>query len=253
MRTLWTGVSALALIISPMAVRADDSAAVKELLDKAVKALGGPEKAAALGSVALKGKCRVTEAGNALDVVAEISIKNLDQIRIEMKANFGGAEQTSTMVMAGDKGWQSFASGKNVIEMPNDELVAMRSMLLAFLAPGNPAALRKRQDLSLANGGEAKVNDTAADVLRISRKDHPDVTIYFDQKSGLPLKTETQIKLPNGQVNQISVHFSDFKEEGGVKYYSKVKLKRDDKEMAEMEITEFKSDAKLDEKAFEKP
>jgi outer membrane lipoprotein-sorting protein len=253
MGTFLSILAPIALLALPLIARADDSAAVKELIDKAVNGAGGPAKTAALGDVTLKGKCHVREGDNNLDIAAELSIKDLDKLRIEISATVEGVAQNSTLILAGDKAWERNSNLNKVNETPQGELVIMQSMQLAFLAPGNPAALLARKDLTLTHGGEAKAGDAAAVILRISRKDRPDVTIYFDQKSGLPLKSETRIKQPNDQEQTISVHFSDFKEDSGVKYYGKVKLMRDDKEMAEIEVTEFKVGTKIDPSTFEKP
>lgn len=227
--------------------------AVSDLLAKAVKALGGRDKTALLREVKVKGKCFGREGDNVLDLDAEASIKNLNTVRVESSATVAGESHQSTMVITEEKGWERSTMVKDVIDTPKDQFAQMQSLLLAFLAAGNPSALLDRKDLALAHGGEAKFHDTPVEVLRISRKDRPDVTIQFDQKTGLPVASETRIKQPNdGPEQAISLIFSDFKEEDGVKYYSKVKVLRDDKLVAEIEVTEFKPGAKIDPSTFEK-
>jgi len=236
------------------AAKPEKDRAVSDLVTKAANALGGRDKAARLREVKVKGKCYVREGDNVLDLDSEASIKNLDKVRVESSTTVDGAAHQSTMVMTEDKGWERSTMVKDVIDTPKDELAMMQSLLLAFLAPGNPSALLDRKDLTLAHGGEAKFRDTPVEVLRISRKDRPDVTIHFDLKTGLPVESETRFKQPNdGPEQLISLLFSDFKEEDGVKYYSRIKVLRDDKLMAEIEITELKPGAKIDASTFEKP
>ncbi len=244
--------AALIVLSSPLIVRADDATAVKELLDKALRAHGGSAKAAALNEVTLKGKAQASEGGQTEQFEFELSFKDLDKARLEITHMGNGSVDKATMVIAGDKVWGRDQNRGKTDEAPEPVKAAIQSFMLAIIAPANPTSFEKRKDLTLAHGGEAKVGDQTAAVLRISRKDSPDLMIYFDQNTGLPLKSETQIKEPNGEERTFAFEFSDFKEEGGVKHYGKIKLLRDGKNLAEIEVTDFKAGEKIEASTFEK-
>src|SRR5262249_44433365 len=109
-------------------------------------------------------------------------------------------------------------------------------------------------DLKLAAGGESKVNDIDAAILRISPKDQADINLYFDKKTGLPLKAETRLKEPNGGMEaNFEFYFSDFKDVDGVKFFGKFKFVREGKDLAEVELSDFKVDQKFEAATFEKP
>jgi hypothetical protein len=111
----------------------------------------------------------------------------------------------------------------------------------------------KAKDLKLSPLGEMKVNDRAALGIKVVKKDYPDVDLYFDKETHLPIKCELRVKEKNGMEVTTAWFFSDFKEVAGVKHPLKVALHREDKKMMEMEIGEAKSEEKVDEGTFAKP
>lgn len=226
----------------------DDFAAVKDLLAKAVQARGGAEKAAALNDVYYKGKARIIASDNPIDFPFELSVKDLAKARLDLTIN----SSAMTFVVTDDKIWSRNGGSGKADELPKEAASSIRAILMATLSPGNPLGLSNRKDLMLTHGGEAKVDDATAAVLRVGRKDVPDLTIYFDKKTGLPLKSETLIK-ENAQEQTFTFRFSDFKDDDGVKHFGKVKIQSDGKEMMEIEVTEFKAGAKFDSNTFEKP
>jgi len=158
------------------------------------------------------------------------------------------------MVMNGDKMWLKDSQRNKVEEAPKEVQSAIRQFFLAIRMTGNLAKLAGQKDLELTHGGEGKVNDTPAAILRISRKERPDINIFFDTKTGLPLKSESQIKDPEGaEEKKYEFLFSDFKDVNGTKIFGKISVQRDGKELVEMELSEFKFGEKHEASQFEKP
>ncbi len=251
MRPLAAGLLALLVAAAPPALRAQDDA-VKALLAKATKAQGGADKVATLTDLMLKGKGQVNENGNNVDIAFDLSIKQFSHVRMEMSVNEGGRMHKGVMVFAEDKGWFRDLDRDKVEDAPAEVRTILQSILLSIRCASGPSLLSKHKDVQLAHGGESKVEETAAEVLRISRKDQPDITLYFDKASGLPLKSETQIKSPGGEDKNFSFRFSDFKEFDGVKHFTKVKI-NDGKTDVELELSELKPGAKFEANTFEKP
>src|SRR5262249_25995452 len=111
---------------------------------------------------------------------------------------------------------------------------------------------------SLAPLGEIKVDDRPAVGVKVTHKDRPDVDLYFDKKSGLPVKCEMRLKGYAGnyaQFDEAAFEFflSEYKETDGVKHFTKVVVKADGKQVMEIELTEIAPQDKLDDNAFAKP
>lgn len=246
--------AAAAAIIIAVQARADDDAAVKELLGKATKAIGGPEKAAKLNNVTFKGKGQAMEGGETADASFDFSIQNFDRNRLDITVMANGRTDQTLLVMTADKIWVKNSNQNKVEELPKEIAPVIRQFYLAMRLPSNPAALSGRKEFQLGHGGETKVDNTPAVILRVSRKDHPDIDIYYDAKSGLPLKSETQIKGPNeSEEKKYEFKFAEFKELDGVKYYGKIKIMRDGKNLFEMELSDGKLIEKFDANTFDKP
>src|SRR5262249_2214571 len=102
--------------------------------------------------------------------------------------------------------------------------------------------------------GEVKVNDRPALGLKIVRKDRPDVDLFLDKETTLPVKCQLQVKEP--KQDQEMTHawfFSGYKEIDGVKHPMKVALHRDDNKLFELELSEVKIEVKVDDNTFAMP
>ncbi len=150
----------------------------------------------------------------------------------------------------GDKGWINMMG--NTDEMSQDQLAAEREDLyaawVATLEPLKDAAFK------LAPLGEIKVGDRPAVGVKVSHKDHKDVSLYFDKDKGLLLKVQRRTKdSMTGQEVDQETFYSDYKEDDGVQRSRKQKTKRDGNDFLEIEITESKRVERLDESTFAKP
>lgn len=233
--------------------RADD-AAVKELLDKAIKAIGGAEKAAGVNHATLKGKAKVMENGMTADMSFDMTMMDFDRLRIDLTVMAGGQNQQGTMIMNGDKLWFKDTVRNKVEEPPPGVQPVIQQFFLAMRMSGNLAKLSGQKGVELSHGGEGKVNDTPAAILRVARKEKSDINIFFDAKTGLPLKSESQIKDPEAaEEKKYEFLFSDFKEFDGVKLFGKIKIVRDGKDLVELELSDYKLGEKIEANAFDKP
>lgn len=233
-------------------MRADDQAA-KELIDKVVKAYGGADQTKKLEAIALKGKATASEGGMDISFNFDASIEGLDKIKLDAEITAAGQTMRIVMVVNGDKGWAYNAAQNKTEDAPKGAVPMMRQFLTALRGPGNPLAL-VHKDIQLSHGGEAKINDTDAVILRVTRKDFNEVIMYFDKKTGLPLKSETKIKEPSqDEERTYEFHYSDFKKVDGVQHPHRVKIVQAGKDLAEIEFSEIKVDQKFEASTFDKP
>jgi hypothetical protein len=87
----------------------------------------------------------------------------------------------------------------------------------------------------------------------VERKDLPDVDLFFDKETHLPIKAEVRVKERGGEEMLHTLLFQDYKEDGGVKHFTKLTLLRADKEAMVMELSEVKRLEKLEATLFDKP
>src|SRR5205823_3622717 len=96
----------------------------------------------------------------------------------------------------GDNAWIS-ADGQTK-EFPNKDLPFLKDLLYAVRLPQMVPALRDK-DFKLGHLGEINIKDQPAVGLSIAHKDHKDVSLFFDKKEGLPLKSEIRLMTPGGK------------------------------------------------------
>jgi hypothetical protein len=241
------------MFLGVRAGQSGDQPDVRAVIDRAIKAQGGEANMSKQKAAIMKGSGKYYGAGEGIPFTGEWAIQPLTQIRaaIEGKVN----DQTFRMVRVvnGDKGWIKF-NAEAVKEMTKEEVAEQREELhanwVANLVP------LKDKAYQLAPLGESKVDGRDTVGVRVSRKGHRDVSLFFDKASGLLAKTETVVKdLEGGGDKEMTqeVFQSDFKEIDGVKHPMKTVLKRDAKLFVEVEWSEVRPAEKLDESIFARP
>jgi hypothetical protein len=235
------------VLAMPALVRAEDPSA-RAIIDKGIEARGGAEKLAKAQN--FKGKGTFYGLGQAIEFSGQWWIQPPDKLKNIISVDAGGQKFDIVQVVNGDKGWHSMMG--NVDEMNEEQLKEAKDEMYA----GQVAQLvvLKDPEYKLATLGASKVGD--ADVLgvKVSRKDHRDVTLFFDKKIGLLLKTEHKGKdQMSGQEVLRATIYGDYKDQDGLKVPMKVSTKQDGKDFVEMTVTEYKPVDKLDDQLFSKP
>jgi hypothetical protein len=228
-------------LVAPL--RADDAA--KATIDKAVKAIGGLEKLDKVKAMTTKDKGTYYGMGGEFPYTANYSIQLPNQFRVEVEGVF-------TIVVDGNKGWTQ-RDGETK-EMDKEELARHKEDQFA----GWVTTLRPLQDkaFTLSPLGEIQLDGKPAVGVKVSHKDHKDISLYFDKGTGLLVKTERRVQTSpeegNMEVNQ-EAFYSDYKDVDGMKIPMKTLIKRDGNKYIEAEHTEVKPVDKLDDKVFAKP
>jgi hypothetical protein len=240
-----------AAVIFSTLVRADDEADAKALLDKAIKARGGADTLSKFKAATVKMKGKYYGMGDGIDFTLERSSQFPDRSRVEISGEANGQKFSFTQVLQGDKGWNASEGASQ--ELSKEDLAETKENLYAeWVTQLYPLTAK---EYKLAPLGESKVGDKEAIGLKVSRKDHRDINLYFDKKTSLLVKREATIKdmMNGGKEVAEEVLYDDYKEKDGVKYPAKVVVNRDGKKYVESETTEYKPAEKIDDKTFEKP
>lgn len=251
---LLTTALSLGLTATP-ALRADaesERGPARAIIDKAVKAHGGADNLAKFKAGVVKMKGKVEVGGMAIDFTSTASVQAPDKMKVETDIDVMGNKFTFLQVLNGDKGWIKFAD--KVMDMDKDQVAEAVEQLHAMRVGSLAALSDKAFKLSLM--GESKVDGKDAVGVQVSHKDHRDVNLFFDKKTGLLVKSETRSKDAFGGNDQeftAETFYAEYKDFNGLKRPTKHTLKRDGKDFGHLEITEFETKDKLDDSVFAKP
>jgi hypothetical protein len=250
MKRFFSFVFAAAVVCSMAdAVRADE-AAVKAILDKAIKALGGEAKLGKLEAFSTKSKGTLTFNGNDNQIATDTTVAGLDRYRSEFEGEFGGNKVKAVVVLNGDKGWRKF--GDNALDLDANAVNNEKRTIYLQTIPVTIVALRTK-DFKVETGGEESVNGKPAVILKVTGPDGKDFTLSFDKESGLPAKLKARVPGFQGdEFNQETV-YTDFTDYNGIKRAKRVESKRDGEPFIKLEVTEFKVIEKVDPALFVKP
>lgn len=239
------GLLAVMLVAVAGPARADDEAAAA--VDRAIQAIGGATKLAALKGGTWKTSGTVRGKPSRAEFHGELPGK----FRIDSTRPVDGKPVRFSRVINGDKGW--VVEGDKSRPMTAEELAGVRSsfyhkQLATTLLP------LKDKGCKLATVGPAEVNGKPALAVKASRPGFPDVTIYFDQESGLPAKTEmSDTNRVTGQGRKVELVFSDYKEFDGLRMAGRTKTYHDGKLFLDTELTEFRRAESLPPGTFTAP
>ena len=233
------------------AARADDAADAKAIVVKAIKARGDTPDSK-LAAMTWKDKGKLTAMGFTLPYTADWSFQGPDKYRFVFAAAFGDAKIDMTLVVNGDKAWA--AEGGKVEEFAGDKLEQTRNEAYQLWVTSlTPLVNDKGFTLATAKGQDVDGKPTNA--VTVKRDKKPTTTLYFDKESGLLAKRQVTVKDEFQGWKEVSdeAYFSDYKEAGGKKYFTKLKITRDGKTMIDATLSDVKEAEKLDAKLFEKP
>jgi hypothetical protein len=249
MRAVWGGSFVACLLVLVSALRADDQADAKALIDKSLKAMGGAEKVAKLKTGTCKAKVTHEDNGRQGTILCEVTWQGMDKARLDGELSEGGQTHKVFFVINGDTGWEK--KNDTARDAPANLVSAIKNAFHALRMPYLLPDL-KGTAFKLSLLGEVKVNDKAAVGLSVSHKDYKDVNVYFDKETGLPVKSEIRVIDPEGKEITIEYFYNDFQAVEGIKHPMKISMKADGKDFA-VEITEVKAKDKVDESEFAKP
>ncbi|MFO0805647.1 MAG: hypothetical protein U0791_21300 [Gemmataceae bacterium] len=243
-------VAAFTLLFATLPVLADDPAP-KDIVAKALKAAGRADDGKET-TANFKDSGIVEVSGLKIEYTAEFWFRPPDALRFEMKAEVMNQKIEIKHVTAGDKVIESM--GGDAAEVKGDKKDASIAQVYSFwVATLKP--LNHDKGFKLSNVVGKKVNDKETHGVLVERKGKAEVTLYFDKASGLLVKSETQVKDEFSGWKEVleESFYEDYKDAGGVKEATKLRVLRDGKPLISSNPTDYKSIEKPDPKLFEKP
>lgn len=245
MRPALLALTALPLI--PFAVRADDAADAKALVEKAIKARGKT-----LPAMTWKDKGTFHGLGMPVPYTAEWAFQAPDRYRFASALTLGDTKFNITAVVSGEKGWES--DGSQTREISGEKLEYVRGEVYQlWVLSLTPLTTDKGFTLATAKGKDVAGKPTAG--VTVTRDKRPAVTLYFDMESGHVVKSEMTVKDEFQKWKPVldEAYYSDYATANGLTYFTKLKVVRDGKLMIESALSDVKPTDKLDAKLFEKP
>jgi hypothetical protein len=250
MRMLTAMLGAAGLVAGAAATgRAADKSDPKDIVAKAVRAMGGEEKLTRYKSSTSRGKCKFYGMGRAIECTAEWWLQPPRQLKAVYHMDVAGKKMTRVEVITKDRGW--FSMNGQTRPLPTDQLAEIYEGMEAKKA-ANLLAL-KDASYQMTPLGELVVADRPAVGVKVTRPGHRDVLLYFDKDKGYLVKMQTRVKGMTGGEVDLETFYADYHDYDGVQYANKTTTKRDGKLFLETETTEFKPVEKLPDSAFEKP
>lgn len=228
--------------------RAADAKEGTAAIDKAIKAMGGQEKLAAMKGGVLKIKGKVTINGEADDFTMAITYQGLDHARQEFAGNIGGNDVKHLLVLAGEKGWQR--GGEDVTELDEAAMSGFRRNLYVQIVAINPTLLKDKGfkiDSATDDADGKHVN------VKVIGPDEKDFTIAFDKETGLPSKLTAKVMNYRGEEVTQETTYSDYKETDGIKSASKAVVSHNGEKLMDEQSRDLKVMEKADDAAFAEP
>jgi hypothetical protein len=233
--------------------RAEDDREARAVLDRAVKALGGKKLLLAEGSLSGKSKGEVVLNGNKSAVSNEWVVQGTDRLKWSSEVTLNDKPISITIGLDRGKGWIQAGNGK-ANDLPKDYLPAFRVTFAGLRLVENPSLLPDK-GVKLSHLGEIKIDDRAAVGVKVIQKGVPDLEVYCDKKSHLPVKAVMRVKDAGSGSEDVEYagYFSEYKKFDGRLHFTKLKVERDGKVVIDVERSEIKAAEKKADETFSKP
>jgi hypothetical protein len=239
----------LAGAAGPAAAQEQDKECL-DLIRKAVQAHGGQKALEATKAVTVKSK-GVVQVMGGLKFTSEDQFQYPDKFRNEIQIDVNGMNIKITQAFDGKKGWAQF--GDKTVDLDDKQTAEVKALVYAGKV-GNLIDLLKDKDFALSPLGESQVNDRPAVGVLVKRKDHRDVSLYFDRKTGRLAK---QVMTVVDQMSQMEVMqekiYLEYKAVEGRQVPQKITINQDGKPYVEVEVTDVTVVERHDPSVFAKP
>jgi outer membrane lipoprotein-sorting protein len=244
MRTIGGIAVILVCFVVPGALQAGERDKALAVIEQAIKAHGGADALNKAQKRSRSGQGVVTLGGET-----RITTEETLQLPDRCKVVFHIERARVILVLNGDKGWMQ--AGGATQEMTKESLKERREELYIWWLMNLTPLLK--DEFELTPLADAKVGDREAAVVKVARKDYPDVRLFFDKKTGLLVKiarrsTESGLTIPKEYT------YSEHKEFDGVKMPTKEVITfNGNTKMSEVQFRNYKVLSDIDAKTFDKP
>jgi hypothetical protein len=216
----------------------------RAIVAQAIKAMGGEKNLAKHKAVTWSAKGTYYGMGDGLPYTGKYAVRVPNHFRMEIEGVF-------IIVFAGDKGW--IHAGGDTKEMTDEQFGVQKNDVRA---EGITSILPlKDKAFTLTSLPEIKVDDRPALGIKVTRKEYPEVKLYFDKKTHLLVKSEWRTKAAEQKFKEVTAesYYSKYQEIDGAQVPTRMVMKRDGKLFVEADVSDYKAVGKLDDSVFAKP
>lgn len=220
----------------------------QDVIKKAIEAHGGADVLNKYPAATSKMKGTLTVGLSKTPFSGALAFAVPGKIRFTIVAESGGLKTTFEQIVNGDK----------VVQLENGKSTTLSDTLRKELqhAPGiqemsmlTPLLDEKKYTLERAKDMNVAGNPTYAVI--VTPKAGKPVTMYFDAKSGLLVKTSRKALSPNAQEVTEDSTFSDFRKAAGMIVPMKLSVEHDGQAFMDVTVSDYTPLEKIDDKTFD--
>ena len=232
-----------AAVFAPLANAADDPKAV---IEKAIKAHGGADVLKKYPAQRSTFRGTVTAMGMEIEIKGEALSLLPDKGKVKGTLTVAGQEVPLVQVINGKKFTMSIAG--NAIPVPDEQVAdGLASFHVGSLAQLTPLLTA---EYTLKAADKADVEGKPAAGVVVSRKDRPDVTLYFDAGSGRLVKSVFKGKAEDGTDADHEDLYLDYKAVQGQQVPHRTKSTVGGKTTSDITVEKYEPLETLDASAF---
>lgn len=224
--------------------------AARAIIERAIKAHGGEDVLARIHADRVKFKGTLVIRGHRVPFVDETTMQLPKCYKHVIEISDGAVKTTLVHIINGDKTYIT-VNGKT--EKPDAAALAEIRNGMELQRAARLLPLLKDKSYQLTALEEIKVNDRPAVGVRITGRGRKEMRLHFDKQVGLLVRGEMLLEDGKGQKMRRQYFFGNFKDMGGYKRYTKVRVYHDGKLIMEAEMLDAKILEKVDETEFAKP
>jgi len=223
----------------------DDARAI---IAQAIKASGGVENLKKHQSTTWTEKGTYRGMGEGQPYVGKLAAQFPGQFRMQVLA---GGMEVFTIVMNGDKGW--IKAGGEVRELSKDELKKQQDDFKVGMISSLLPLEDKAFTLTIIDSIPLGEKGALAMGVKVTRKDYPEVKLYFDKVSYLLVKSEFKaFSSEKSKIVLAEFFFSNHKLIDGAQVPTRIAISHDGKTYVETDIHDLKT-GKLTDEVFAAP
>jgi hypothetical protein len=227
------------LLVGPAAAQNDP----KAIIEKAIKAKGGADRIDRYAAAIVETKGTLFQGGQAVPFTSRSAYELPDRGKVVFEIEALGGKTRAVQSFDGSK-VQAVVNGQPK-ELGDVQARDFRESIYAQhvmrLTP-----LLKDPVFTLSPAGSTTVGGRPAVGVKVSSKDHNDVTLYFDKNAGLLVKAERTVLNAVGKDVKQEQTFNDYKSFDGIMHPMHTVVTRDGQKLMESETVDFKPQEKLD-------
>jgi len=242
----WLQETCLVLVVCGAASGGDQP---QDIVGRAVKAAGGEAKLARLQAATWKVQGTFYRQGAAVAYSGQVAFQAPDKSRLVLEGQADGRSFKIVSIVNGNRAWVQ-VNGK-ARDLDKDRLAEAREQVYV----DNVTRLTPLSDRSfqLVSLGDSNVGDRATAGIRVTSKGHRDVSLFFDKKTGMLVKTAHRVKEDSGKEVSQETFYTEYKAVDGVQEAMKITIKRDGKPYVEAVMSGYRLREKLEQAVFAKP